>query len=113
MNQFWILDYPLIRDSSGVKTPVREIMRWYFIVLLLIAFQPLRVGDGGAAERKKPVLIGVLTDSWGPTPGVVGLRDGLKERGYLENQDFVVGVRFTQVLLPLFPKPRANSCRRA
>ncbi len=24
-----------------------------------------------AAERTKPILIGALTDSWGPTPGVV------------------------------------------
>jgi hypothetical protein len=29
---------------------------------------------------------------------VVGLRDGLKELGYRENQDFVIGVRFTQVI---------------
>ena len=49
-----------------------------------------------AAESKKPVLIGALTESWGPTPGAVGLRDGLKELGYQENHDFVIGVRFTQ-----------------
>ena len=71
-------------------------MRWYFIVLLLVVLHPLLVWDTSAAEPKKPVLIGALTESWGPTPGVVGLRDGLKELGYRENQDFVIGVRFTQ-----------------
>jgi putative ABC transport system substrate-binding protein len=71
-------------------------MRWYLILFMLVAFKPLLICDVSAAERTKPIRIGVLTDSWGPTPGVVGLRDGLKERGYRENQDFVIGVRFTQ-----------------
>ena len=66
------------------------------MMFLLAALALLLICDAGAAERNKPVRIGVLTDSWGPTPGVVGLRDGLKERGYRENQDFVIGVRFTQ-----------------
>jgi putative ABC transport system substrate-binding protein len=48
----------------------------------------------GAAER--PFRIGALTNSWGPTPQIVGLRDGLVELGYRENQDFFLGVRFTQ-----------------
>jgi ABC-type uncharacterized transport system substrate-binding protein len=52
--------------------------------------------NGIAAERTKPIRIGVLTDSWGPTPGLVGLRDGLREMGYRENKDFVIGIRFTQ-----------------
>jgi putative ABC transport system substrate-binding protein len=53
--------------------------------------------DASAAEhRAKPFLIGALTESWGPTPAIVGLRDGLVELGYRENQDFVLGVRFTQ-----------------
>lgn len=50
----------------------------------------------GAAERGAPVRIGVLTEGFGPTSGAVGLRDGLKELGYRENKDFVIGVRFTQ-----------------
>lgn len=49
-----------------------------------------------AAEPGKPIKIGALTDSWGPTPGFVGLRDGLVELGYKENKDFFIGVRFTQ-----------------
>ncbi|TMA92530.1 MAG: ABC transporter substrate-binding protein [Deltaproteobacteria bacterium] len=54
------------------------------------------VGALGAAERNGPVRIGVLTEGFGPTQGAVGLRDGLKEVGYREEKDFVIGVRFTQ-----------------
>jgi putative tryptophan/tyrosine transport system substrate-binding protein len=71
-------------------------MRLSLILFMLVIVQPLLVSDGGAAERTQPLRIGALTDSWGPTPGVVGLRDGLTELGYRENQDFVIGVRFTQ-----------------
>jgi putative ABC transport system substrate-binding protein len=49
-----------------------------------------------AAERSRPFRIGALTASWGPTPMIVGMRDGLLALGYRENQDFVLGVRFTQ-----------------
>ena len=35
-------------------------------------------------------------DSWGPTPGMAGLRDGLLALGYHEEVQFVIGVRFTQ-----------------
>jgi putative ABC transport system substrate-binding protein len=48
------------------------------------------------AQSPRMIKIGALTDSWGPTPAIVGLRDGLQELGYRENQDFVLGVRFTQ-----------------
>jgi putative ABC transport system substrate-binding protein len=49
-----------------------------------------------AAERAGPVKIGALTGSWGPTPQMVGLRDGLLSLGYREGEQFVIGVRFTQ-----------------
>jgi putative ABC transport system substrate-binding protein len=52
--------------------------------------------DAAQAQVNRPVRIGALTVSWGPTPGVVGLRAGLIERGYREPEDFVIGVRFTQ-----------------
>ena len=48
------------------------------------------------AQSPRPIKIGALTESWGPTPAIVGLRDGLQELGYRENRDFVLGVRFTQ-----------------
>ena len=75
-----------------------------FIFVILAFTCELLIADSRAAERTTPVKIGVLTDSWGPTPGVVGLRDGLKERGYRENQDFVIGVRFTQGNIAALPQ---------
>jgi len=58
----------------------------------------MRVPGGRDLEAQpvRLVKIGELTDSWGPTTIIVGLRDGLQERGYRENRDFVIGVRFTQ-----------------
>jgi putative ABC transport system substrate-binding protein len=49
-----------------------------------------------AAQPPRPVRIGALTESWGPTRPIVGFRDGLQELGYRENHHFVLGVRFTQ-----------------
>jgi putative ABC transport system substrate-binding protein len=71
-------------------------MQKFFLVLVFLAGSGFLIGGVGAAERGKPIKIGVLTDSWGATPGVVGLRDGLEKLGYRENKDFVIGVRFTQ-----------------
>jgi putative ABC transport system substrate-binding protein len=56
------------------------------------------------AQSPRLVKIGALTESWGPTPAIVGLRDGLQELGYRENQDFVIGVRFTQGNLAELPE---------
>jgi putative ABC transport system substrate-binding protein len=50
----------------------------------------------GEAQQSRPVRIGALTESWGPTTLLVGLRDGLRELGYREDKDFTIGVRFTQ-----------------
>jgi putative ABC transport system substrate-binding protein len=70
---------------------------------LFIVSHVLLTGDVGAEERTYPIKIGVLTASWGPTPQVVGLRDGLLELGYRENEQFVLGVRFTQGDLAALP----------
>jgi hypothetical protein len=56
----------------------------------------LLAGGGGAAERTPPIRIGVLTESWGPTPTTVGLREDLLALGYRENAQFVLAVCFTQ-----------------
>jgi len=48
------------------------------------------------AQRTSPARIGALTESWGPTTLLVGLRDGLQELGYREDRDFSIAVRFTQ-----------------
>jgi len=54
------------------------------------------VGRGVAAQPARLIKIGALSDAWGPTHEIVGLRDGLHALGYQENKDFVIGVRYTQ-----------------
>ena len=63
---------------------------------LVVLGMALAAPSAGEAQRKAPVKLGVLSTSWGPTTGVIGLRDGLQALGYRENTDFVIGVRFTQ-----------------
>lgn len=71
-------------------------LRGLFVTLALGCLTALLTADASAAERARPLLIGALTDSWGPTPQIAGLRDGLLALGYRENEDFVIGIRFTQ-----------------
>ena len=71
-------------------------MRKLFITFLFLIAGGLLIAGASAAERGAPIKIGALSDSWGLTPGVVGLRDGLEKLSYRENKDYVIGVRFTQ-----------------
>jgi putative ABC transport system substrate-binding protein len=66
------------------------------VLVVLLVSSALLMGDVNAAERAHPIRIGALTESWGTTPPIVGLRDGLMALGYRENEQFVLGVRFTQ-----------------
>jgi len=66
------------------------------VVALVSVLVALQLAIVASAQLKPPIRIGVLTQSWGPTPAVVGLREGLRELGYREPEDFVIGVRFTQ-----------------
>ncbi len=67
------------------------------LALMMLWLSTAMLSHGAdAAERTGPVRIGALSESWGPTPPMVGLRDGLVERGYREGEQFVIGVRFTQ-----------------
>ena len=75
----------------------------YIALVLCVVSSGLLTGGVSAEERTYPIKIGVLTASWGPTPEVVGLRDGLLELGYRENEQFVLGVRFTQGDLTALP----------
>jgi putative ABC transport system substrate-binding protein len=67
-----------------------------FLIAFILVSSGLLTSSAGAEERAQPIKIGWLTSSWGPTPSTVGLRDGLLELGYRENEQFVIGVRFTQ-----------------
>jgi putative ABC transport system substrate-binding protein len=78
-------------------------MRMMIILVVLMASGVQGIGEVSAAERVRPFRIGVLTASWGPTPGVVGLRDGLLALGYREHEQFDIGVRFTQGDLSALP----------
>lgn len=66
------------------------------VALLLVGLVLMSWGPAVHAQPRRLVKIGALTQSWGPTPAIIGLRDGLTELGYRENEDFVIGVRFTQ-----------------
>jgi putative ABC transport system substrate-binding protein len=69
----------------------------------VLLISELRTASADAQERTQPIKIGVLTAAWGPSPQTVGLRDGLVELGYRENEQFVLGVRFTQGDLTVLP----------
>jgi len=74
-------------------------MRLRLLLLVLGIILAVYGLSGSAAEAQRtarPVQIGALTESWGPTPAIVGLRDGLRALGYSEDKDFTIGVRFTQ-----------------
>jgi putative ABC transport system substrate-binding protein len=75
------------REATGLSTSLLTV----FLTLLTLA-----LGAVSVAKPARPVLIGALTESWGPTPPIVGLRDGLVHLGYQEERDFVLGVRFTR-----------------
>jgi ABC-type uncharacterized transport system substrate-binding protein len=78
--------------GSSVHKPVLGSM----VLIVLLVSSALLSGDVCAAEPTRPIRIGALTESWGPTPPIVGLRDGLLALGYREPEQFVLGVRFTQ-----------------
>src|SRR5215813_2273655 len=72
--------------------------RWQHAVMfvVLLVSSGLLLQGAHTAERARPLRIGALTASWGPTPQVIGLRDGLRELGYRDHEHFFLGIRFTQ-----------------
>ena len=78
---------------------------------LLVAGANL-LGRDVLAQSTRLVKIGALTESWGPTPAIVGLRDGLQELGYREDRDFVIGVRFTEGKVAELPAAARDLVRR-
>jgi putative tryptophan/tyrosine transport system substrate-binding protein len=95
------MDNRAVRGRSADTTkawgsPCRRWWLWRRILVMLLVGSGLLTGGVGAADHAGPFLIGALTDSWGPTPGIIGLRDGLLALGYHEEEQFVIGVRFTQ-----------------
>jgi putative tryptophan/tyrosine transport system substrate-binding protein len=76
---------------------------WAVALVVFVVCSGLLTGGAGLAQRPRPFQIGALTTSWGPTPSIVGLRDGLVALGYREDVQFVMGVRFTQGDLAALP----------
>ena len=76
---------------------------WSVALVVLLVGRVLLGGTAHAAERAQPFRIGALTESWGPTPAIVGLRDGPPALGYREHEQFDLGVRFTQGELAALP----------
>jgi putative ABC transport system substrate-binding protein len=78
--------------------------RWQIVgIACLVLLSGWITRDLSHAKRDRPIRIGALTESWGPTPNMVGLRDGLQKLGYREDEDFFLGVRFTQGNLAELP----------
>lgn len=91
------------RPVSGENPPdarwARQHVRppcWLLAVLCLVLVPLCAARQVSCAAFPRPVLIGALTESWGPSPAIVGMRDGLVALGYQEERDFFLGVRFTQ-----------------
>jgi putative ABC transport system substrate-binding protein len=83
---------------------VHGVQRWQIVIIaFLVMFSGWITRDMSHAKRARPIRIGALTESWGPTPDIVGLRDGLQKLGYREDEDFFLGVRFTQGNLAELP----------
>jgi ABC-type uncharacterized transport system substrate-binding protein len=80
---------------GGVAPPLPSWRHAVLGVILLVA-SGLGLQSVPAAERARPLRIGAVTASWGPTPKVLGLRDGLRDLGYRDPDHFVLGIRFTQ-----------------
>lgn len=90
-------------DRGSGRMRQHPLWRCGLALLGLLAGTGLHGGSADSAERTGPVKIGALTQSWGPTPQVAGLRDGLLALGYREGEQFVIGVRFTQGDTALLP----------
>jgi putative ABC transport system substrate-binding protein len=87
------------RTTTGLLVALAILVVLVALVLILAPFGT----DVRAPKRTRPFLIGALNASWGPTPQVSGLRDGLVALGYREGEQFVIGVRFTRGDLAALP----------
>src|SRR5262249_62162537 len=78
--------------SSGGSGLISAVL----VVLCLVTVLAASTGTPADAQAKQPARIGAVTEGFGPTSWMPGLRDGLTEIGYKERTDFVIGVRFTR-----------------
>lgn len=88
------------RTTTGLLVALALLVALVALALLVAPFGT----DVRTPKRTRPFLIGALNASWGPTPQVAGLRDGLLALGYRESEQFVIGVRFTRGNLATLPE---------
>ena len=89
-----------------------SIMRFMVLVVGAVLVAAL-VGEAEAAQPPPRLFkIGALTESWGPSAAIVGLRDGLQALGFRENEHFVIGVRFTEGNLSELPNGARSLVQR-
>jgi putative tryptophan/tyrosine transport system substrate-binding protein len=96
-----MVEAPLQRSVPGI---VRKLPGpWVVVLVVFVVCSGFCTGGAALAQRPRPFQIGALTTSWGPTPSIAGLRDGLEALGYREDVQFVMGLRFTQGDLAALP----------
>jgi putative ABC transport system substrate-binding protein len=89
------------------------ILRISLLVLAIVLASAGLMSDAHAAQSPTRLIkIGALTESWGPSAAIVGLRDGLQALGLRENEHFVIGVRFTQGNLAELPEAARSLVQR-
>ena len=84
------------RSASARSPGGSGLFSFVLAVLCLATVWAVSTGTPADAQTKQPVRIGAVTEGFGPTVAMVGLRAGLLELGYKEGNDFVIGVRFTR-----------------
>lgn len=67
-----------------------------YVVVLAVLLVRVAVFGVQAAVSGGLTPIGMLTYIWGTTDDMVGLRDGLQERGYQQDEHVALGVRFAE-----------------
>ncbi|MDH3601146.1 MAG: hypothetical protein OEU26_16115, partial [Candidatus Tectomicrobia bacterium] len=82
----------IIRQDGDVEMAMRMSQKRYvgrvryrlllMMILVLVMSTMYPFIHVRADDRNRPVRIGALNESWGPSPSVIGLRDGLTELGY-------------------------------
>jgi ABC-type uncharacterized transport system substrate-binding protein len=60
------------------------------LIALLLSTPVLSLGT---AARDRPIAIGMVASLWGPTEDMLGVRDGLAELGYRQDEQVALGAR--------------------
>jgi len=81
---------------------------WVPMTCIVLLVSHGLLGARRTLQSGAPFRIGALTESWGPTPSIVALRDGLLELGYSRERAVCPRVRFNPRDLAALPPRRTN-----